>query len=717
MRRVGATLCGKYRLQRVLGVGGMAAVYAAVHRNGHTVAIKILHEGLATDPEIERLFRREAQLANKIGHPGVVPVIDDDVTEDGCVFLVMPLLQGETLRARAERLGRKLPVAEVVVVAHAVLEVLAAAHAKKIVHRDVKPENIFLTSGGEIRVLDFGIGRFFETQDTASATRSGRAIGTPAFMAPEQALGRQRDIDGQTDLWALGATMFALLSGRFVHEAESATEIAVLAATRPARPIAQVASPRCPLRLPRSSTGRSRSRRRIAGLTPRRWTRRCLWHARPRSGGPPQPFLLSRPPHPEHVNELAAAPTRTTPPVRSPSPWAWKSRKPSGRRIAHPSSGDGGPPCRNDPDTGRRRRGPHARARPGGQARRNHYRGGALRDVGRPTLLATGRSEAYRERRSCTSSTRRRRGAPEHPALYNDALRDWHDAAFDRMRTALEQAILADTTFAAAHLYLVLLTFFTPGANETGQRLQKAIEHRATLSAHDDALLDAILPVRFVPPDLPQVVQKLAKLHEQDPTDAITAYAFALFSIKAGQLQSAATALEEISHRDPSNAAALYGKALVLLFDNRVPEAVSLLTACLERSPAATSCLSVLTKLQSQDGHCVEAERLAREYASLAPTSPLPQWLLLSALAGEDAPTEALEGALSHALSLAGPSSRAYGDSIRASLDVLRGISRKRRSTRPIGSSPSTSASTNTLTRTWRAFACTYRSNSATTPG
>src|SRR5580704_16868562 len=110
MRRLGVSLCGRYSLSRLIGLGGMAAVYAGVHRNGHRVAIKILHEGLASDPEVERLFRREAQLANKVGHPGVVPVIDDDVTEDGCVFLVMPLLEGETLRGRTEGLGRPLPV-------------------------------------------------------------------------------------------------------------------------------------------------------------------------------------------------------------------------------------------------------------------------------------------------------------------------------------------------------------------------------------------------------------------------------------------------------------------------------------------------------------------------------------------------------------------------------------------------------------------------------
>src|ERR1700679_806183 len=122
LRRLGESLGGAYRVDRLVGIGGMGAVYAAVHRDGRAVALKVLHEGLAWDPDIERRFRREAQLANEIAHPEVVPVIDDGVTDDGCVFLVMPLLEGETLGARAKRHeGGRLPLTEVVVVAHAVL--------------------------------------------------------------------------------------------------------------------------------------------------------------------------------------------------------------------------------------------------------------------------------------------------------------------------------------------------------------------------------------------------------------------------------------------------------------------------------------------------------------------------------------------------------------------------------------------------------------------
>jgi serine/threonine-protein kinase len=239
--RVGESVCDRYRLTRLIGIGGMGAVYAGQHRNGHLVAIKILHERLSDRPDLERSLRREALLANRVKHPAIVPVLDDDVTDDGCVFLVMPLLTGETLRARWERHHRRLPIEDVAATAHRVLGALAAAHGAKIVHRDVKPENVFLTRDGELHLLDFGLARLLETPDPLSASLSGHAIGTPAFMAPEQALGRVREIDARTDLWAVGATMYALASGQLVHDGTTASEVLVSAATKPARSVRTVA--------------------------------------------------------------------------------------------------------------------------------------------------------------------------------------------------------------------------------------------------------------------------------------------------------------------------------------------------------------------------------------------------------------------------------------------------------------------------------------------
>ncbi len=235
--RVGSTLRGKWHLDRVLGVGGMATVYAATHRNQARAAIKVLHPEVALDAEVTPRFLREGYVANMVDHPGTVKVLDDDVDEDGAPFLVMELLEGETLEARWARKGEKLPVSEVIAIGIRMLDVLAAAHDKGIVHRDLKPENLFLTADGELKILDFGIARLREMSSKASQTRTGSLLGTPAFMAPEQARGRWDDVDARTDIWAVGATLFTLLTGRFVFEAETVQEQLIMAATAKAVPI------------------------------------------------------------------------------------------------------------------------------------------------------------------------------------------------------------------------------------------------------------------------------------------------------------------------------------------------------------------------------------------------------------------------------------------------------------------------------------------------
>ena len=237
--RVGTTVKGKYRIDGVLGVGGTAAVYAATHRNRNRVAVKVLHRELALDAALRARFVREGYVANTVEHRGTVRVLDDDVNDDGSVFLVMELLEGETIGARWERCGRVLGAKEVATITRDLLDVLAAAHAKGIVHRDLKPENLFLTSDGTLKVLDFGIARLREA--SPSATRTGFVMGTPAFMPPEQALGRAREVDVLSDIWAAGATAFALLSGRYVHEGETSEEVLIFAATKPAPRVAVIA--------------------------------------------------------------------------------------------------------------------------------------------------------------------------------------------------------------------------------------------------------------------------------------------------------------------------------------------------------------------------------------------------------------------------------------------------------------------------------------------
>jgi eukaryotic-like serine/threonine-protein kinase len=237
-QRVGSIIRGKWRLDGVIGIGGMASVYSATHRNQSRVAIKMLHAEVALDADVTARFLREGYVANAVRHAGTVRVLDDDVTEDGAPFLVMELLDGETLDARLVRL-EALPIDEVAAIGAQLLDVLAAAHERDIVHRDLKPENLFLTREGALKVLDFGIARLREPHSGAG-TRAGSVLGTPAFMAPEQALGRWNDVDGRTDIWAVGATLFTLLSGRHVHEADTVQAELVLAATRAAPPLQSI---------------------------------------------------------------------------------------------------------------------------------------------------------------------------------------------------------------------------------------------------------------------------------------------------------------------------------------------------------------------------------------------------------------------------------------------------------------------------------------------
>ncbi|MGK3979209.1 serine/threonine-protein kinase [Sorangium sp. So ce118] len=239
---VGQVLRGKWRLDRLLGFGGMAVVYAGTHRNGMRGAVKMLRRELSGDEEARSRFLREGYVANRVDHPGIVRVLDDDVTDDGSVFLVMELLEGETVEGRrAREPAGMLGVGEVLGIVDDLLDVLAVAHERGIVHRDLKPDNLFLTRQGQLKVLDFGIARLRELSGpTNASTRAGSLMGTPQFMPPEQARGQWDRVDARTDLWAVGSTMFQLLSGRYVHEAETLPLLLLAAMTQPAPPVGSV---------------------------------------------------------------------------------------------------------------------------------------------------------------------------------------------------------------------------------------------------------------------------------------------------------------------------------------------------------------------------------------------------------------------------------------------------------------------------------------------
>jgi len=229
VERVGRTLRGHWRFDALIDVGGMAAVYAATHSSGARGAIKILHPNPQLTPEVGCAFLRG-------GHRNVVRVLEDDLDEDGNVCIVMELLEGATLHDCAKLQGGRLAADEVLHVLDQVLDGLAALHDAGIVHRDIKPENLFLTTNGQVKVLDFGLARdSTSTSASESVTFAGVVMGTPEFMPPEQARGRWDLVDNRSDLWSLGATAFALLSGQLVHDEASIPELLLAVIEKSAR--------------------------------------------------------------------------------------------------------------------------------------------------------------------------------------------------------------------------------------------------------------------------------------------------------------------------------------------------------------------------------------------------------------------------------------------------------------------------------------------------
>jgi serine/threonine protein kinase len=222
----------------------MAAVYAGVHRNSTRAALKILHADFAREKTVVERFLREAYVSNKVGHPATVQVQDDDQTENGEPFLVMELLEGETVRDAWKKSGRTMPVVRVLQIAERVLDCLVACHKINVIHRDLKPANIFITDVGDIKVLDFGVAQMRDA--TSERTATGTALGTPAYMSPEQAMGLVDQLDGRADLFSVGAMIHALVTGHRINNGRTEQEALVMAATKPVPSVARLA-PNLPL--------------------------------------------------------------------------------------------------------------------------------------------------------------------------------------------------------------------------------------------------------------------------------------------------------------------------------------------------------------------------------------------------------------------------------------------------------------------------------------
>jgi eukaryotic-like serine/threonine-protein kinase len=228
------------RLDERIGAGGMGSVWRAEDlARGRRVAVKLIAGGVArhSDSALAR-FAREADIAAAIDSPHMTEVYGHGVAADGTPFIVMELLEGETLQAKLAR-ERCLPLREAAIVVRQTAEVLARAHALGVVHRDIKPANLFLLRSGPVepfvKVLDFGIARPAASADAVTLTQTGALVGTPLYMSPEQ-LASAHDVDGRADLWSLAVVFYHLLTGQPSFQGDTLGQVMMAVLQRDYRP-------------------------------------------------------------------------------------------------------------------------------------------------------------------------------------------------------------------------------------------------------------------------------------------------------------------------------------------------------------------------------------------------------------------------------------------------------------------------------------------------
>ncbi len=238
----GTLLGEKYRIDHLIGMGGMGAVYQATHTDlGRRVAVKVLHSQFCSDSDVVERFHREAQLAASIGHDNICEVTDFGMGEDRVPYLVMPLLKGHPLTQilKAEAIDT-LRIGDIM---GQVLLALDAAHIAGVVHRDLKPDNIFISRMGDrkdfVKLLDFGISKVLECKAARRLTQTGTVLGTPFYMAPEQARGAM-GVDHRIDIYAAGVILYEALTQQRPYDGKSYTDIVVKIATEPYTPLRQL---------------------------------------------------------------------------------------------------------------------------------------------------------------------------------------------------------------------------------------------------------------------------------------------------------------------------------------------------------------------------------------------------------------------------------------------------------------------------------------------
>ncbi|WP_437990416.1 protein kinase domain-containing protein [Sorangium sp. So ce145] len=577
--RPGAVVAGRYRLERLLGEGGMGVIWAASHTlTGKPFALKFVKGGAVRGVVGMRLLR-EAKLASSVRHPNVVEVHDVEI-EGGAPVMVMELLSGESLASRLRREPR-LPLGEVASIFLPVISAVGTAHALGIVHRDLKPENIFLVDGSSerVKVLDFGIAKLTATsgQDaqTTGLTESGTRLGTPCYMSPEQTFG-DRQIDHRTDNWSLGLILYECLSGVLPTRADNAGQVFKIIVTGAIPPLEKVA-PDVPRELARV-VGRLLSTDRQARLSDLSEVARAL-----------APFAQG------------AAPS-----FGAPEPPALGISEPPRALGGEAADGDVVDPLA-------------ATERLGAAARRDELRSTerrlGLRAAAWKISLAMALAAVIAGALALRGGPRPV-GATTVPgprsistalALYSAALKAAGDANEGKAVDGLRQAISVDDSFAEAHLRLAI---YAPEPAEARDHYRRAEELSAELDPRDRALLAAMEPaLGRDPADSARCTERLTALTARHPYDR-DAELLALLARCAlrSDVHTSVAAARRVIAIDPEYAQGWATLAQSLWQLGSFNDSAAALDRCLAISPTAASCYEIRSEHHSALGRCADVE-------------------------------------------------------------------------------------------------------------
>jgi eukaryotic-like serine/threonine-protein kinase len=583
----GALLAGRYRLGMQIGAGGMGSVHKGVdERLRREVAIKLLPAKALGDAEAKERLRREAMSGAALRHPGIAHVYDVGDTDDGGAFLVMELVEGQSLRTLIDSASwdDRSRIAAIMETARA----LGAAHRTGLVHRDVKPDNIMLRSDGRIVLLDFGIAKpGGEGTGIATLTAAGAVVGTPAYFAPEQALGEL--IDPRTDQFALGVTAYELL----------ARTIPWPASTGPKLMAAILRDPPLPLALPDTALATAVRPVLERALAKSREDRFVDVDAFADALGVAAGVTVSLRALPQITPSSPRGPTVLTPAELAPT------QMQAGTLPSSTPKGDApGVPATSAATW---RRTPWIAitslllvlAGAGGLLAR-----GELRRSAPPVASTAGTTPAvpWWEERPVTSS-------PEALKAYLDGVKSLREQT-SRLRVNLERAIALDPDFAAAHLMRVL-NFGCDG--DVRDSYQKALSGRDRLSERERALIEAYEPVcQHDPPDEPETSRRLRALTERFP-DHPMIWELASSDVTGGT-QERLAALDRAIAIDPGFALAFNNRAGILLEIGDQGGALASIQSCLAVSPGAATCQGTVVDIAGSSGDCPRLEREAHRY-------------------------------------------------------------------------------------------------------